>query len=231
MAVLIVVEEGSTPTTPASTKWKLYPKSDGIYALDDAGVETGPFGVGGSAGGSEGLMFWDEGIPQATGTILNVVGANATLSVSGTVANLTVTGSASLPTAKVKKTSNQSTSNTTVTTLTWDAEDWDTDTFHDNVTNNSRLTAPEDGKYLVIANIIFASNNTGIRQILINLNGANVWGVIFPNNGAGQDQTFTFFPIEMSTSDYVECQVYQASGGNLDIGSTQSRFSIVKLAN
>lgn len=140
-------------------------------------------------------------------------------------------GSGSLPTAQVKKTANQSIANSTVTTLTWDAEDWDTDSFHDNSTNNSRLTAPEDGKYLVIANIIFASNNTGIRQILINLNGANVWGVIFPNNGAGEDQTFTFFPVEMSSGDYVECQVYQASGGNLDIGSTQSRFSIVKLAN
>jgi len=90
MAKVILVEEGSTPSTPSAGKWVIYPKSDGFYTLDDAGAETGPFGVGGSAGGSEGLMFWDEGIPQATGTILNVVGANASLSVSGTVANLIV---------------------------------------------------------------------------------------------------------------------------------------------
>jgi len=87
MAKVILVEEGSTPSTPSAGKWVIYPKSDGFYTLDDAGAETGPFGVG----GSEGLMFWDEGIPQATGTILNVVGANASLSVSGTVANLIVT--------------------------------------------------------------------------------------------------------------------------------------------
>lgn len=41
MAKLIMTEEGSTPTTPASGKWKVYPKGDGLYILDDAGIELG----------------------------------------------------------------------------------------------------------------------------------------------------------------------------------------------
>ena len=35
-----LTEQGSTPATPAAGTWELYPKADGIYALDDAGTET-----------------------------------------------------------------------------------------------------------------------------------------------------------------------------------------------
>jgi hypothetical protein len=36
----VTMDEVSTPSTPATGKWKLYPKTDGIYQLDDAGNET-----------------------------------------------------------------------------------------------------------------------------------------------------------------------------------------------
>jgi hypothetical protein len=48
MAELTMQEEGSTPSTPSAGKWKIYPKSDGLYLLDDAGLEIGPFVKGGS---------------------------------------------------------------------------------------------------------------------------------------------------------------------------------------
>jgi len=41
---VIAVEQGSTPATPAAGRRKIYPKADGWYDLDDAGVETGPLG-------------------------------------------------------------------------------------------------------------------------------------------------------------------------------------------
>jgi hypothetical protein len=40
MAVNDFSEEASTPATPTTGRWKLYPKSTGWYFLDDAGVET-----------------------------------------------------------------------------------------------------------------------------------------------------------------------------------------------
>jgi hypothetical protein len=43
MAQLIMQEEGSTPSTPASNKWSTFYKSDGLYILDDAGNTFGPF--------------------------------------------------------------------------------------------------------------------------------------------------------------------------------------------
>jgi hypothetical protein len=45
----LTFQEGTAPATPASTKWKIYTKTDGIYVIDDAGAETGPLGTGGSA--------------------------------------------------------------------------------------------------------------------------------------------------------------------------------------
>lgn len=37
-----MVEQSSTPSTPASGYWQLYTKSDGLYAVNDAGVVFGP---------------------------------------------------------------------------------------------------------------------------------------------------------------------------------------------
>ena len=51
----LTFQEGSAPTTPASTKWKIYTKTDGLYVIDDAGPETGPLGSG---GGSSTLPSW-----------------------------------------------------------------------------------------------------------------------------------------------------------------------------
>lgn len=44
-------EQGSDPSTPASTKWKLYFKSGGLYYIDDAGAVIGPLSTGGGASG------------------------------------------------------------------------------------------------------------------------------------------------------------------------------------
>lgn len=42
MAILIMQEEASTPSTPASGKWVAYFKASGLYVKDDAGNEYGP---------------------------------------------------------------------------------------------------------------------------------------------------------------------------------------------
>lgn len=44
MAKLIMQEEASAPSTPASGKWVAYFKASGLYVKDDAGNEYGPLG-------------------------------------------------------------------------------------------------------------------------------------------------------------------------------------------
>lgn len=53
----LTFQEGSAPTTPASTKWKVYAKTDGLYFMDDAGTETGPLVDSGSGGIAYGTAF------------------------------------------------------------------------------------------------------------------------------------------------------------------------------
>lgn len=43
-------EQGSDPATPAGSRWRLYFKAGGLYAMGDDGVPVGPFAVSGSAG-------------------------------------------------------------------------------------------------------------------------------------------------------------------------------------
>ena len=43
--VIKFVERASAPSTPGSNDWKLYFKAAGLFVVDDAGAELGPFGV------------------------------------------------------------------------------------------------------------------------------------------------------------------------------------------
>ena len=85
MAELIMQEEASAPSTPASGKWKVYFKNDGLYIIDDAGNELGPLGTGSGGGGGGGLT-----VSIASVTTSNVTGVEGThhiLDVSGMTAN------------------------------------------------------------------------------------------------------------------------------------------------
>lgn len=42
----IELGEGTVPANPATNRWKLFFKSDGVYTLDDAGAEVGPLAAG-----------------------------------------------------------------------------------------------------------------------------------------------------------------------------------------
>ena len=47
------------------------------------------------------------------------------------------------------------------TAIAWDAEKYDTDTYHDNSTNPSRLTVPADGKYLLTVHLGWMNATSG----------------------------------------------------------------------
>lgn len=47
---ILVAEQGSAPTTPASGYGRIYCKSDGLYFVGDNGTEIGPLGASGAGG-------------------------------------------------------------------------------------------------------------------------------------------------------------------------------------
>lgn len=78
---------------------------------------------------------------SGSGAAYTEITLGTNLSMSGTTLN--ASGSSSFRGALVKKSTDQTAANyTTVAAVAWDAEEYDTDTIHDNSTNNTRLTVP-----------------------------------------------------------------------------------------
>jgi hypothetical protein len=134
---------------------------------------------------------------------------------------------------KAYRSASYSLANATVTAVPWDAEEWDTDTFHDNSTNPSRFTVPSGlaGKYLLSATIGTDSSVGGSRWIiLLQKNGS------MAIRGGRNDQFISTFPclnltceVDLAVGDYVEACYYQGTGGAQNLYLAWSAFSMHKI--
>jgi hypothetical protein len=118
------------------------------------------------------------------------------------------------------KSANQSTSNVTQTPINFNNEDFDTSGFHDNVTNNDRVTIPTGlgGKYLVTTKIDFAANATGQRVLYHFINGVLVNLALSPVNSSVNGSSFELSGVyNLSAGNFIQMQVYQDSGGSLNV--------------
>lgn len=137
--------------------------------------------------------------------------------------------------ARVFKSANQNIPNNTWTSVTFDREDYDTDTIHDNVVSNTRLTCKTAGKYIIVAEIWFAHNAAGERQARFVLNGVTSFFFLAfdPTQVAGLPFVAPLATIwDLPVTDFVELQVYQNSGAglNLDGGVTaQTHFAMQRI--
>lgn len=110
----IKVSEGTAWATPASGFGVLYEKTDGLlYFKNDAGTEYDLTATGGAGGGS--VTVYDEGVNKGTASIVNLIGAN----VSGTVTSGTAVITVGLTggTAYTRSAGNYTTSGTTFGTV------------------------------------------------------------------------------------------------------------------
>jgi hypothetical protein len=135
--------------------------------------------------------------------------------------------------ARVYNNAALSINNSTLTVLTFNSERWDTDTIHSTGSSTSRLTCKTAGRYLISVTVEWANNATGRRGVNLRLNGATVIAV---NNetplstGATGMNTTTVY--DLAVNDYVEVQVFQDSGGSLNInagGNYSPEFMMVRI--
>ena len=82
-----------------------------------------------------------------------------------------VSSGGSLTGVGVTKSATQSIATATYTAISWDQEGWDTNSYHDNVTNNSRVTIPsgKGGKYLVTTNVTMLLLAVVVIDLLISI--------------------------------------------------------------
>lgn len=120
--------------------------------------------------------------------------------------------------ARVYHTADQNVPNDTHTILAFNSEAYDTDTIHDNVIFNSRLTCKTAGKYLIVANVLWHSEASGMRYLRFNLNGVTYIAVLIDSPIVASYFVQSFSTIfELAVNDYVELDVYQDSGVLLSV--------------
>jgi hypothetical protein len=116
--------------------------------------------------------------------------------------------------------------NNTVVTLGGTAPDYawteaaDTYSWHDPVTNPTRITPTVAGQYLVVLTVSWASQGVGVRFGLIGLNGSyqNQRRQVVSAPVDGNGTAFVTQVIAMNgTTDYLEAQAFQSSGAALNV--------------
>jgi hypothetical protein len=118
-------------------------------------------------------------------------------------------------------------------TMNFDSEEFDDATYHDNATNNSRLTVPATGKYLFGCSAYGALANNDL-EVWFRKNGTTDirGGALAHGTGNGEQVDFET-PISLSASDYIEVRCFTTGATNVGYASTaalQSTFWVARLS-
>lgn len=171
--------------------------------------------------------MWTSLSTTGAGTITTVTASGAALTFAGATVPVTVNSVA----ADVKRvcaytTTTQSMAASTDTPCSFTLELYDTDSFHNNATNNSRFVAPTAGVYAIAYSITFASGTaTNEARTHLVVNGAsassNEWPALHRQNlDASAVTTINGATVRyLSASDYVEVYAHQDTSGALNVGS------------
>jgi hypothetical protein len=123
-------------------------------------------------------------------------------------------------------TSGISFANATDIIVDFGAETYDTNNFHDNTTNPSRLTIPSGkaGYYRISAQLGWGAAANGVRLIKIFKNGASVAENFGASNGSGNiSSSNVSVTLYLAEGDYLQVDGYQDSGGTLTLSNTGIR--------
>lgn len=98
------------------------------------------------------------------------------------------------------------------------AEEFDTDSMHDNVTNNSRLTVNSAGKYLFTGHISLGGGTGSLRLFRMVKNGLSQpqAGLGIPPPGANGIGMNISCILNMGVGDYVALELLHDSGGAIN---------------
>lgn len=130
------------------------------------------------------------------------------------------------PLVQAYSTANQAlASDTGPTALAFALESFDTDTMHDLVVNNTRVTFNTEGVYYIEGQAQFASNATGDRYLQIYLNGAT--SLNESRHGTAEHEAHRELVgalLNFSKGDYVELRAYQINDGAAALNVNPARF-------
>ena len=141
------------------------------------------------------------------------------------------------PACRVYHDAAQSCANASWVTLSFNSENFDTDTMHDTVTNNSRITATTAGRYLLACNIkMVMPGNSEIEAVKLVLNGSSeiaFQGYTHLATNWDNCKLLCSTVYDLSATDYVQVQIlnYYGSAINTVAGETGNWFLAVRLGD
>ena len=120
----------------------------------------------------------------------------------------------------------------TATALNWNNEDYDTNGFHDNSTNNSRMTIPsgKGGYYAVMAQMGWNDGNSDVQLAMYVYKNGSIWNSYYANFGAYPVMIVNAI-LPASVSDYIEIYIkhYNPSNKSTDPLQVSAKFAIAYL--
>lgn len=137
----------------------------------------------------------------------------------------------------VTRTTTQTINNDTATTVQWDSEVSDVGNWHDNSTNNTRITVPDAGVYTLAGQAVwsgmvgeytyveFFKNGSAFTPLIRSGLSVSLYDGGFANYVQAQSH-----PVILAANDYIEMRVYHRHGASRTI-STSSWFSVLKLSS
>lgn len=120
----------------------------------------------------------------------------------------------------------------TATVLNWNNEDYDTDGFHNNTTNNSRMTIPsgKGGYYAVMAQMGWNDGLSDVQLAMYVYKNGSVWNSYYANFGAYPVMIVNAI-LPASAGDYIEIYIkhYNPSNKATDPNQAGAKFAIAYL--
>lgn len=133
---------------------------------------------------------------------------------------------------KVYRSAAYSMANNAITVMPWDAEEYDTDGFHDNAVNNSRLTVPVglSGKYNVKVSMGSDASMTNRFIVAVRKNGTVIrGGNVEVNSGGAFPMLSVSCDVDLAEGDYIDSTYYQNSGSTKSFYNAQCAMSMFKI--